>query len=126
MERLLRGALVFAAAVGVLVGTLNLVFGAGMHLPPENVSPEVDSTVRFFAVWFMALGPLAYLALRDLERAGPLLRVMFGAMFLGALARVVSMATVGMPPPPVIGATVFEASLVLLLLLHARVYPKRA
>ncbi|MEM1413921.1 MAG: DUF4345 domain-containing protein [Myxococcota bacterium] len=121
MERFFRRAVAFAAAVAVLVGAVNLIFGAAMHLPPERVTPEVDSQVRFFAVWFLALGPLVTWVLRDLPARGALLRLVFGAMFFGALARAASMVLVGLPEAPMIGATIFEASLVLLLPLQARV-----
>ncbi|MEO0603127.1 MAG: hypothetical protein AAF211_16930 [Myxococcota bacterium] len=37
---------------------MNLWFGAAMHMPAEHVTPEIDSQIRFFAVWFMAAGAL--------------------------------------------------------------------
>ena len=99
-----------------LVGVLHLVFGVGAdvmlgaQLPPDAVAdPVLDSQNRFYGVAFTLYGVLLHLCATDLARYAPVLRALLWVFFAAGLARLVSIALVGLPsilvlllPPPVL------------------------
>ena len=87
-----------------LVGVLHLVFGVGAdvmlgaQLPPDAVSdPVLDSQNRFYGVAFSLYGVLLYLCATDLARSSPVLKALLWVFFAAGLARLVSIAVVGLP-----------------------------
>ena len=99
----------------VLIGALHLVLGPGAEvllgaqLPAEALAdPVLDSQNRFYGVAFSVYGVLLFLAASDLERYGPVLKVLLWVFFAGGLARLVSIALVGWPPPLVLALTALE------------------
>jgi len=73
---------------------------------PET--PLLDSNLRFFGgVWF-ALGVSALWLVPTIERQTVLFRLLWGAIFVGGIGRLLSIVFVGLPPLPFIGFTVLE------------------
>ena len=68
MKRALQVVLVFVALTPFLVGGINLWFGAAMHMPAEDITPEIDSQIRFFSVWFMAAGLIGFYMIPNIEK----------------------------------------------------------
>ena len=99
----------------VLIGALHLVLGPGAEvllgaqLPAEALAdPVLDSQNRFYGVAFSVYGVLLFLAASDLERYGPVLKVLLWVFCAGGLARLVSIALAGWPPPLVLALTALE------------------
>ncbi|MEU3019627.1 DUF4345 domain-containing protein [Nocardiopsis sp. NPDC007018] len=91
--------LVLLALFVVVVGAVDTLFGTA-PLPGETaVSPEVDSNYRFFSALFLAVGLLLLWIARDPLAADRslTLRWVCGAVVLGGLARVLSLAVAGPP-----------------------------
>ena len=59
--------------------------------------------------------------MRNLDIAGPVMRIMFITMALGGVARLASMALYGAPEPPMIGAAIIEIGVLAFLPWHAAV-----
>jgi uncharacterized protein YjeT (DUF2065 family) len=71
-------------------------------------APLLDSNLRFFGgVWF-ALGIAALWMVPTIERQTALFRLLWGAIFVGGIGRLLSIVFVGLPPLPFIGFTVLE------------------
>ncbi len=111
------------APVFGIVGALHLVLGVGADvllgakLPPEALAdPVLNSQNRFYGVTFTLYGVLLYLCATNLQKYATILRCVLWVFFAGGLARVVSMATHGVPPPLVLVLLVSE--LLLPPLLH--------
>jgi Domain of unknown function (DUF4345) len=117
------------APIPVLVGVMHLVLG-----PASDVllgaratdtllgDPVLDSQNRFYGVVFMGYGALLFLCATDVRRHATLFRILAGFIFLGGVARLLSMALRGVPSAPVVALTVVElAGIPLLLWWHARV-----
>ena len=88
----------------LLVGMLHLVLGVGAevmlgaNLDEAALSDAVlDSQNRFYGVSFMLYGVLFYLCATDIEKYKPVLVSLLVVFFLAGLARVVSIATHGVP-----------------------------
>jgi Domain of unknown function (DUF4345) len=121
------------AAVPLLVGLLHMTLGVaadlqlGAALAPELLrDPVLDSQDRFQGAVFMGYGALLYLCLTDLRSYAAVFRIVSASIALGGVARLLSIALHGLPPPPVLGLIGVEVVLVpLLLTWHSRVLGSR-
>jgi Domain of unknown function (DUF4345) len=81
---------------------------------PLYVSLEVprlsllDSNLRFFAGLWLGLGIAMLWLIPTIERQAKLYRALWGAVFLGGIGRLLSIAFIGLPPVPFIGFTALE------------------
>lgn len=113
-----------------LVGALHLVLGVraevllGANLPPETLrDATLDSQNRFYGVAFTLNGVLMMLCATDLPRYRGVLLCLLGVLFAAGLARLVSVATHGLPAAPVLALLASELLLVPLLALWAARIP---
>ena len=90
-------------------------------MPPETITPSLDSQMRFHAVWFMLPLFVTIWIVRNLDVAGPVMQITFGTMALAGCARIVSALQYGMPEPAMIGAIVIEIGVLLFLPWHRSV-----
>jgi len=94
------------APVFFIVGALHLVLGLGADaLLGARVSaeamtdPALDSQNRFYAVAFTLYGVLLFLCSTDIPKYATVLRCVLWVFFAAGLARFVSIALHGSPPP---------------------------
>ena len=94
------------APVFFIVGALHLVLGLGADaLLGARVSaeamtdPALDSQNRFYAVAFTLYGVLLFLCSTDITKYVTVLRCVLWVFFAAGLARFVSIALHGSPPP---------------------------
>jgi hypothetical protein len=107
-----------AAPLFVLVGALHLVLGAGADvllgakLPAEALADAaLNSQNRFYGIAFTLYGVLLYLCATDLPKYATVLRCVLWVFFAAGLARLVSIATHGFPPPLVLALLASELAL---------------
>ena len=115
MKRSLQITLGIVGAIPFALGLIQLFNGAGMFISAESITPEIDSQIRFNAVWFMAAGFIGWWMIPGIEQHGKLFRIVFFTMAGAGLARMLSMYIVGLPEPPMIGAAIFEIVLIALI-----------
>ena len=103
------------APVFILVGTLHLVLGLGADVllgakvPQEAmIDPVLNSQNRFYGVSFTLYGVLLFLCASNIPKYATVLRCVLWVFFAGGLARLVSVATHGVPPPPVLALLASE------------------
>jgi hypothetical protein len=98
------------ACIPLVTGVLTLM-GVDDPLYRASALPRdalLDSSLRFFGGVWLALGlAMAWLVPR-IGREGPLFATLWGAVFVGGIGRLVSMASVGVPPWPFVALTAFE------------------
>ncbi|MGD0820539.1 MAG: DUF4345 domain-containing protein [Desulfomonilia bacterium] len=70
--------------------------------------PLLDSNLRFFGGVWLGLGVAILWLVPSIEKQGTLFRVIWGAIFLGGIGRLLSMVFLGLPPIPFIGFTALE------------------
>ena len=97
------------APLFVLVAALHLALGAGADallgakLPSEALTdPTLNSQNRFYGVAFSLYGVLLYLCATDLPKYATVLRCVLWVFFAAGLARLLSIATHGIPSPLVL------------------------
>lgn len=109
----------------LLIGALHLILGPGAdallgaRLPAE-IDPVRDSQNRFYGLIFACYGALAWLFGSDLRRYARVLDLLLLFLFLGGLARLLSIALVGWPTLPILLLLASELLLPPLLALWQR------
>ena len=105
----------FIAPIPMVVGLMHIVLGLqtdvllGAKVAVELLSdPVLDSQNRFYGAIFMGYGALIFLCTTNLRQHATLFRILSGGVFLGGLARVVSIVLHGVPPTPVLGLIAIE------------------
>ncbi len=96
--------------VPVITGVITLL---GIHDPIYAsarlpASALLDSNLRFFGGVWLGLGLAIFWLVPAIERQGLLFRVIWGAIFLGGIGRLLSIILLGFPPAPFIGFTALE------------------
>ncbi len=88
----------FGADVTVrfFVGILNAI-GVAQPAPTELSSPDVDSELRFYAVFWVTYGAFLIHSARDLANHLQRVPLLLGLFFVGGLGRALSYATTGPP-----------------------------
>ncbi len=121
MKRALQIMLIIVAAIPFVLGVRNLIGGAAAFVPPEAITPALDSQMRFYAVWFMLPLFITIWIVRNLETARPVMQITFGTMALAGCARIISALQYGMPEPTMIVAIAIEIGVLLFLPWHRAV-----
>jgi Domain of unknown function (DUF4345) len=71
-------------------------------------SAVLDSNMRFFGGVWLALGLALYWLTPRIEKETSLFRAICGAIFVGGIGRLISLALLAAPPAPFIGFTILE------------------
>ncbi|MBR0344956.1 MAG: DUF4345 domain-containing protein [Rudaea sp.] len=100
----LLGLIPLATGIITMFGLSDPLY-ASMQLPQ---SPLLDSNLRFFGGVWCALGLALFWMIPSIERQTVLFRVIWGAVFLGGIGRLLSILFAGLPPLPFIGFTALE------------------
>src|SRR5215471_15943738 len=95
-------------AIPIATGCIGLL-GLGVPLYVRCGLPvSLDSNLRFYSGLWLGLGIAMYSILPSIERQTVLFRAFWGAIFLGGLGRLASIAGVGTPPAPFLGVIALE------------------
>jgi hypothetical protein len=95
-----RGLQVFLTLLGgiaLIAGTLSVLFG--VYIVPDHgrVTASVDSEMRFYAVWYAAMGLVVLRVVPKVEAAQGTVRAVAAAYFIAGCARLISLFVVGKP-----------------------------
>jgi hypothetical protein len=99
------------AVIPIVTGIVIMLRGIDDPLYASLALPRsalLDSNMRFFAGVWLGAGIAMLWLVPSIERQGVLFRALWGAIFLGGVGRLLSMAAMGMPPAPFVGLTVLE------------------
>lgn len=108
MKKSLQVFLGFFGITVIFIASLHLVFGPLAIPGSVPVNPTMDSEDRFYAMLFAAYGVALLWCIKDIERKSRVVYFLALTFFIGGLARLVSMAVVGLPNPFFIAMTVLE------------------
>jgi hypothetical protein len=107
-RRALQVVLGVLALIPLGTGLMDVVVSTAALPGAPSVTPELDSNYRFFGVVWAGMGVALIWAIPRVERATTLLRGVFAVVFLGGLARCLSLVMVGVPEPMFLGLIVLE------------------
>ena len=121
MRRTFQIALLVAAFIPFALGVMNLIGGAALFVPPEDVTARLDSQMRFYAAASMLPFFIAIWIVRNLDAAGPVLMITLLTIALTGIARLYSVTQYGLPGPEMIAAIVVEIGVILFIPWHRAV-----
>ena len=99
-------------------GLLNTWIGAARFLPPETITPLMDSQFRFQSAVYFGLAIVIWWILPNIDKHTAIFRILIFTIFLGGLARLLSYQAFGYPNDIMFGAMILELSLPVLILWH--------
>lgn len=107
-----RGLQAFTGVLGLVPVVTGAVGLLGLDDPLYASSGTrlivLDSNLRFFAGVWLGLGLGVWWLVPRIERETALFRLLWGAIFLGGVGRVLSWVFAGAPPGPFMGFTALE------------------
>ena len=121
MRRTLQITMLIVSFIPFALGVMNFIGGAAAFVPAEHVSANLDSQMRFYAVWFMLPLFMTIWIVRNLDIAGPVMQITFGTMALAGVARIYSASQIGVPDPQMIVGGAIEILVLLFIPWHAAV-----
>lgn len=104
----MRGVLRAAAVVAVATGTSVVLLGGRAVPGGSEASASVESVLRFYAVWWIAAGPVLWRAAGSVGTGDPRLRQLCAITAAGGVARLLAASQTGMPHPLFQAVTVAE------------------
>jgi len=108
MKKSLQVFLGLFGMTAILIASLHIVLGPLAIRGSVPVNATMDSEDRFYATLFAAYGAALLWCIRDIERKSMIVYFLALTFFVGGLARLVSMAAVGLPNTFFIAMTVLE------------------
>jgi hypothetical protein len=95
-------------ATALFIASLHVVLGPSAIPGSVSVNATMDSEDRFYATLFAAYGVALLWCIKDVERKSMVVYSLAATFFVGGLARLVSVAAVGLPNTFFIAMTVLE------------------
>lgn len=120
-RRALQAVLLVLSLIPLVFGTMGLVTGAAELNDGGAVTASLDSQFRFMSAWYVGLAALIWWIIPRIEREATVFRIVCGAIFLGGIARLVSVPAHGWPQPPMIAGLALELVVPALIVWQARV-----
>ena len=107
-RRALQAFLVLFGVTDIAIALLHIGLGPAAIPGSVPVNATMDSEDRFYATLFAAYGAAILWCVKDIERKSTVVYFLLATFFVGGLARLVSMASVGAPNRFFIAMTVLE------------------
>jgi Domain of unknown function (DUF4345) len=99
---------VLFGATDIAIALLHIGLGPSAIPGSLPVNATMDSEDRFYATLFAAYGVAILWCVKDIERKSTIVYFLLGTFFVGGLARLVSIASVGPPNEFFVAMTVLE------------------
>ncbi|MGB5325125.1 MAG: DUF4345 domain-containing protein [Pseudomonadales bacterium] len=92
----------------IFIALLHIIFGPAVIPGSMPVNATMDSEDRFFATLFLAFGIVLLWCIKDVERKANVVYFLMLTFFAGGIARLISIAAVGLPDDFFIAMTILE------------------
>jgi hypothetical protein len=97
MKRALQVTIAVLSLLPLAFGTLGLIMGVGMYIPPESATPKLDSQFRFMSGWDVGIAFVVWWFIPNIEHQSGLFKLVCLAVFLGGVGRVAAWLFTGSP-----------------------------
>ncbi len=127
MKLVITSILYLISLVAVMTGLNVIIFGAAA-IPGSAgaVEATVDNELRFFAVFWLAYGGFSFWVAKNIVEQYHFIPSIALIFFLGGVARLISMLTIGSPASILIPAMFLEFFIpVVIFILYRKVYKQK-
>ncbi|MFN3433606.1 MAG: DUF4345 domain-containing protein [Sphingomonas sp.] len=124
-RRLLQAVVAIACLVPLSIGGTSVLHGPGFLGHPPVIPTDLDSHFRYISGIFFAVGIAFASCVPRIEATGPRFRLLGALVVAGGLARLVSLAEVGVPSAGHLFGFAMELGAVPLLMLWQRSFERR-
>ena len=107
-RRALQVFFVVFGVVDIVIALLHIGLGPSAIPGSVPVNATMDSEDRFYATLFLAYGVAILWCVKDIERKSTVVYCLLATFFVGGLARLVSIAAVGLPNTFFVAMTTLE------------------
>jgi hypothetical protein len=108
MRRTLQVLLGLFGATAIFIALLHIALGPASIPGSVPVNATMDSEDRFYAVLFMAFGIALIWCVKDVERKARVVYLLMATFLAGGVARLISIAVVGLPNDFFVAMTALE------------------
>jgi len=108
MDRGLKWLMTVSGVAIIGISLTHIALGQSWLPDTQTVTASIDSQHRFYTALFLPYGAGLVWAARNVAERVAVLNIVLGALFLGGLARIVSLGVAGWPHPFFIGLGVAE------------------
>jgi hypothetical protein len=108
MRRTLQILLGLFGATAIFIALLHIALGPASIPGSVPVNATMDSEDRFYAVLFMAFGIALIWCVKDVERKARVVYLLMATFLAGGVARLISIAVVGLPNDFFVAMTALE------------------
>jgi hypothetical protein len=108
MRKALQVFLALFGVIAIFIASLHIVIGPSAIPGSVPVNATMDSEDRFYATLFAAYGAALLWCVKDIEQKSSVVYFLLTTFFIAGLARVVSIAAVGLPDPFFVAMLVLE------------------
>lgn len=115
MKMGLQIALVILSLIPLYFGVTGMLLGVSTYMPEGGYPASIDNQFRYLGGIYLLVAIMLWRIIPAIEKHGTTLAIVLGVVFIGALARVLSIFTLESPPPIMISAMIVEFVLPLLL-----------
>jgi Domain of unknown function (DUF4345) len=120
-RRVLQAVILLLSLLPLTFGSLGILFGADRLNSGTPVSADLDSQYRFLSAWYLGLAALAWWIVPRIEQQTSLFRILCVAVFLGGIARLLTIQIVGWPQTHFLVVHAAELLFPLLIVWQARI-----
>ncbi len=107
MKRALQIAVAAGGIVPVAAGLSGIILGPSLA-GPGVFSADLDSHFRYLSGLLLAIGLAFWGTIPSIERKGPVFRLLTAIVFIGGLARLYGVYTLGLPGAPMLFGLAME------------------
>ena len=111
MRKALQIFFVLFGITDIAIASLHVALGSSAIPGSVPVNATMDSEDRFYATLFAAYGVAILWCVKDIERKSTVVYFLMATFFVGGLARLVSIASVGAPNSFFVAMTVLELAI---------------
>jgi Domain of unknown function (DUF4345) len=97
LKRALQWTIAILSLLPLTFGTLGLLMGVAMYIPPEAATPKLDSQFRFMSAWDIGLAFVSWWFIAHIEEHAVLFKLVCLAVFLGGVGRMAAWLFTGSP-----------------------------
>lgn len=124
MKRLFQVVLIGSNLVPLGTGVLAALTGAALFVSAEEITTDFNAQVRVYGIWFTAIFFLSVWMAFNIDKCGPVLKIVFSLVALAGASRLYTMFAAGEYPVTTFVGAIVEFATLLFIPWHQYILTK--